>query len=117
MDKRQQGRHYRRDALFALARLGYATTRQLARFLHGSCTESAVKMTGRTLRWLRDAGFVVAKRDGGSVTGELLVAVNAKGRHGCPNWVSRFLVKRLTHGTGCAMRTVTERYATACSLR
>jgi hypothetical protein len=36
-------------------------------------------MTGRTLRWLREAGLVVAKRDGGSVTGELLVAVNAKG--------------------------------------
>lgn len=79
MDKRQQGRGYRRDALLALARLGYATTRQLAKYLHGSCTESAVKMTGRTLRWLREAGLVVTKRDGGSVTGELLVAVNAKG--------------------------------------
>lgn len=79
MDKRQQGRRYRRDALLALARLGYATTRQLAKYLHGSCTESAVKMTGRTLRWLREAGLVVTKRDGGSVTGELLVAVNAKG--------------------------------------
>ncbi|MDO3510591.1 hypothetical protein Q3P06_01575 [Ralstonia pseudosolanacearum] len=79
MDKRQQGRHYRREALFALARLGYATTRQLARLLHGNCAESAVKMTGRTLRWLRDEGFVVAKRDGDSVTGELLVAVNARG--------------------------------------
>jgi len=36
-------------------------------------------MTGRTLHWLRDAGFVVTKRDGCSVTGELLIAVNAKG--------------------------------------
>ncbi|WP_112184179.1 replication-relaxation family protein [Ralstonia sp. GX3-BWBA] len=79
MDKRQQGQHYRRAALFWLARLGYATTRQLAKLLHGSCTESAVKMTGRTLRRLREEGLVVAKRDGDSVLGELLLAVNAKG--------------------------------------
>lgn len=79
MDKRQQGQLYRRHALLALARLGYATTRQLARLLHGSCTESTMKMTGRTLRWLRENGYVVIKRDGGSVTGELLTAVNAKG--------------------------------------
>lgn len=79
MDKRQQGQHYRRAALLALARLGYATTKQLAKLLHGSCTESAVKMTGRTLRWLREEGLVVATRDGDSVLGELLVAVNAKG--------------------------------------
>lgn len=71
--------HYREEALRALARLGYATIRQLARLLHGSCTESTLKMTGRTLRWLRNNGFIVTKRDTGSVTSELLVAVNGAG--------------------------------------
>lgn len=96
MDKRQKGRLYRRDALLALARLGYATTRQLARLLHGSCTESTLKMTGRTLRWLRENGYVVTRRDGDSVTGELLVAVNGKGA----TWLSTEgepLVNKRTH--------------------
>lgn len=79
MDKRQIGLQYREEALRALARLGYATTRQLAKLLHGSCTESTLKMTGRTLRWLRAHHFVVARRDNNSVTGELLVAVNSAG--------------------------------------
>ncbi|MEX3999680.1 hypothetical protein AB4Y38_12370 [Paraburkholderia sp. EG285A] len=79
MDKRQIGMQYREDALRALARLGYATIRQLAKLLHGRCTESTLKMTGRTLRWLRDNGFVVTRRDTTSVTSELLVAVNGAG--------------------------------------
>lgn len=79
MDKRQVGRRYRREAPCVSARLGDATTRQLAMQLHGSCTESTTKMTGRTLRWLREKGYVVTRRDGDSVTGELLVAVNGAG--------------------------------------
>ncbi|MGF6540295.1 hypothetical protein [Paraburkholderia youngii] len=79
MDKRQIGMQYREDMLRGLARLGYVTISQLAKLLGGRCTESTLKMTGRTLRWLRDNGFVATKRDTTSVTSELLVAVNGAG--------------------------------------
>lgn len=79
MNKREQGMHYRVQVLRALARLGYASTRQLAKMLWRRCDRSTRKMTGRTLRWLLDSGHIVTKRDGDSVNGEQLAAVTAAG--------------------------------------
>lgn len=79
MNKREQGMHYRVQVLRALARLGYASTRQLAKMLWQRCDGSTRKMTGRTLRWLLDSGYIVTKRDGDSVNGEQLAAVTASG--------------------------------------
>jgi hypothetical protein len=79
MDKRAKGHNYREATLRALARLGYASTRQLARLLHKQCTESTRKMTGRTLGWLHERGYIVTKRDGDSVAGELLAAITVAG--------------------------------------
>ena len=89
MNKREQGKQYRRLVLMALARLGYATTRQLARVVWWRCDESTRKMCGRTLRWLLKRGYIVTKRDGDSVNGEQLAAVTAAGatwlaEHGNP---------------------------------
>jgi|GEM_PF-1852775 len=79
MDKRRTGQHYRETTLRALSWLGYASTRQLAKMLHGRCTESTRKMTGRTLRWLHERGYIVTRRDENSVAGELLAAITAAG--------------------------------------
>lgn len=89
MNKREQGRHYRVQALRALARLGYATTRQLAKIVWRRCDGSTRKMTGRTLRWLLDSGYIVTRRDADSVNGEQLAAVTIAGaawlaEHGAP---------------------------------
>lgn len=89
MNKREQGLQYRVLVLMALARLGYATTRQLAKVVWWRCDESTRKMCGRTLRWLLRHGFIVTKRDGDSVNCEMLAAVTAAGatwlaEHGDP---------------------------------
>lgn len=82
MNKRETGALYRIETLKLLARLGYASTRQIARGVMGSCDESKRKMIGRTMRWLQDQGMVVAKRDGKGiikVNYELLYALTAYG--------------------------------------
>jgi len=79
MNKREQGKQYRVEVLRALARLGYATTRQLAKIVWRQCDESSRKMCGRTLRWLLKEHLIVTKRDGDSVNGEQLSAVTAAG--------------------------------------
>jgi hypothetical protein len=89
MNKREQGMHYRVQMLRALARLGYATTRQLAKIVWRRCDGSTRKMTGRTLRGLVDSGYIVTKRVGDSVNGEQLAAVTIAGatwlaEHGDP---------------------------------
>jgi hypothetical protein len=79
MNKREQGREYRIQVLQALARLGYASTRQLARLVWRGCDGSSRKMCGRTLRWLLSRRYIVTRRDGDSVNGEQLAAVTAAG--------------------------------------
>ena len=79
MNKREQGMHYRVQVLKALARLGYATTRQLAKVVWRRCDDSTRKMAGRTLRWLLDSGYIVTRRDNDSVNGEQLSAVTIAG--------------------------------------
>jgi len=79
MNKREQGMHYRVQMLRALARLGYATTRQLAKIVWRRCDGSTRKMAGRTLRWLLDSGYIVTRRDDDSVNGEQLAAVTIAG--------------------------------------
>jgi hypothetical protein len=79
MNKREQGKQYRVLVLRALARVGYATTRQLAKMVWWRCDESTRKMCGRTLRWLLKERLIVTKRDGDSVNGEQLAAVTAAG--------------------------------------
>lgn len=84
MNKREQGMQYRVAALEALAHMGYATTRQIAMSLWGTCDGSSRKMAGRTLRWLSAKGYIVTKRDGDNVNGEQLSAVTAAGA----NWLA-----------------------------
>ncbi|MDH6155968.1 hypothetical protein [Janthinobacterium sp. CG_23.4] len=79
MNKREQGALYRVLTLRALAYLGYATTRQIAKIVWRQCDGSSRKMAGRTLRWLHEHGYIVTKRDGDSVNGEQLAAVTAAG--------------------------------------
>lgn len=77
--KQAIGRMYRAKTMMFLARAGYATTRQIARAVIGSCDTSGRKMAGRTLRSLRKLGYLVEKRDGDSVAGEQMVALNRAG--------------------------------------
>lgn len=79
MSKRTRGHAYRVNTLRLLARLGYASTRQVARAVWWRCDESTRKMTGRTLRWLLERGYIVTRRDGDSINGEQLSAVTAAG--------------------------------------
>lgn len=67
------------NTLRLLARLGYASTRQVARAVWWRCDESTRKMAGRTLRWLLENGLIVTKRDGDSINGEQLAAVTTAG--------------------------------------
>ncbi len=79
MSKRDLGHEYRVNTMRLLARLGYASTRQVARAVWWRCDISTRKMAGRTLRWLLERGLIVAKRDGDSINGEQLSAVTAAG--------------------------------------
>jgi len=79
MNKRELGARYRGLTLMALAHLGYATTRQVAKIVWRHCDGSTKKMAGRTLRWLHERGYIVTKRDGDSINGEQLAAVSAAG--------------------------------------
>lgn len=77
--KAQIGQEYRLQTLLSLARLGYATTRQIAMCLFGGSNDSDRKQASRTIRRLLDQGFVVEKRDGGSINGERMIALTRKG--------------------------------------
>lgn len=77
--KQQIGREYRVKALRFLARVGYATTRQIAMAIFGTCDVSTRKMTGRTIRSLLALGYLVKKRNGDTVTGEMMLALNRAG--------------------------------------
>lgn len=79
MNKRTQGNLYRAQTLRLLARVGYASTRQVAKAVWRECDISSRKMAGRTLRWLLERGYIVAKRNGDSVNGEQISAVTAAG--------------------------------------
>lgn len=79
MNKQRQGQIYRVNTMRLLARLGYASTRQIARSVWSGCDESSRKMAGRTVTWLLERGLVVVKREGGTVNGERLAAVTAAG--------------------------------------
>lgn len=79
MNKREQGMQYRTLVLRALSHLGYATTRQVAKIVWRGCDESSRKMAGRTLRWLLAQGYIVSRRNGDSINGEMLVAVTKSG--------------------------------------
>lgn len=79
MSKRTQGHKYRVNTMRLLARLGYASTRQVAKGVWWRCDESTRKMAGRTLRWLLERGYIVTKRADDSVNGEQLSAVTAAG--------------------------------------
>jgi len=76
---------YRTLVLEALSHVGYATTRQVAKMVWRECDDSSRKMAGRTIRWLRESGYIVTRRDDDSVNGEMLVAVTAAGA----NWLAR----------------------------
>lgn len=65
--------------MLLLARLGYASTRQVARAVWSGCSPSNRKMAERTLRSLRDDGLIVSRREGNSIHGEQLSALNRKG--------------------------------------
>lgn len=77
--KQQIGREYRAKTLKFLARVGYATTRQIAKAVLGTCDISSRKMAGRTIRSLFALGYLVQKRDGDSVAGEMMLALNRAG--------------------------------------
>lgn len=82
MNKKELGEHRRKRAIELLARTGYASTRQIAFFLHGSCTESTRRMTRNTMGWLAKNKLVVSKREGTGVINvntEMLFALNAAG--------------------------------------
>lgn len=82
MNKKELGEHRRKRALELLARTGYASTRQIALFLHGSCTESTRRMTRNTMLWLAKNKLVVSRREGTgiiNVNTEQLFALNAAG--------------------------------------
>lgn len=69
-------------AIELLARTGYASTRQLALYLHGSCTESSKRMTRNTMIWLAENKLIVSRREGSgiiNVNTEQLFALNAAG--------------------------------------
>jgi DNA-binding MarR family transcriptional regulator len=77
LNKRHLGRHYRISTLDLLGRLGYGTTRQIAKGVWGQVTESTRKMANRTITQLVERGYLLEKRD--DVNSERLVAVTKAG--------------------------------------
>lgn len=77
--KRELGHYYRNRTLGLLGRLGYGTTRQVARGVWGKLTPSTRKMASRTIARLLEDGLLVRKRDKNSVNGEQLVALTKSG--------------------------------------
>lgn len=77
LNKRHLGRHYRISTLDLLGRLGYGTTRQIAKGVWGQVTESTRRMANRTITRLVERGYLLEKRD--DVNMERLVAVTKAG--------------------------------------
>lgn len=77
--KQQIGYQDRVAAMTLLTRLGYATTRQVARGTYGDCNPSTRNMASRMLRDLVRRGYLVEKREGDTVNGERLVALTKAG--------------------------------------
>lgn len=89
MNKRTLGAQYRTDTLLLLAKIGYGSTRQIARGVWGRCDESTRRMASRTLRWLLDRHYVVSKREGDGVNlanHEALFALNQNGAAEARRW-------------------------------
>lgn len=79
MNKREIGQRHREETLVLLALVGYASTRQVARWVWDRCDNSTRKMAGRVLRRLLADGLIVAKRDNDDVNAEQLVALTKRG--------------------------------------
>lgn len=77
--KMEIGRAYRVQTMQVLARLGYATTRQVSMCLFGGCSDSERKQAGRTIRKLLSLGHVVEKRSNGNVSSERMIALTRAG--------------------------------------
>lgn len=114
MNTKQQGKLYRKDVLTLLARVGYASTRQIAKGVWKRCDVSTRKMAGRTLRWLLDERLIVSRRESKgviNVNSELLYALTSKGamearRVGSPLVAEKihardFLKNSHSHRTAC----------------
>lgn len=86
MSTQKQGHEYRARTLRFLARVGYATTRQVARAVWWKCTASTRRMASRTLHWLAAHGLIVTKREGNNRAGELLSAISTSGAA----WLAEF---------------------------
>ncbi len=89
MNKRTLGAQYRTDTLLLLAKIGYGSTRQIARGVWGRCDKSSRRMASRTLRWLLDRRYLVSKREGDGVNlvnHEALFALSHKGAIEALRW-------------------------------
>lgn len=74
---RAQGLEYKHKTLHLLSRLGYASTRQLARGVWGTVTPSTRKMANRTINALLEDRLLVERR--ADVNSERLVALTQSG--------------------------------------
>jgi DNA-binding MarR family transcriptional regulator len=79
ISKMEIGRGYRKNTLALLARLGYATTRQVAVGVLGGCNLIDRKHVSRILRRLLSMGLIVERRENGNASGERLVALTRAG--------------------------------------
>lgn len=82
--KMEQGRQYRTKTLRVLGRLGYATTRQIARSVWGDCSHSSRQMASRTICWLLGEGLIVAHQD--TAADERMIALTAAGARQLAEW-------------------------------
>lgn len=71
------GQRYRHQTMYLLARLGYATTKQIAFAIFRDRSLSSRKMARRTIRWLLQNGYVVERRD--DVNSDRLIALTRAG--------------------------------------
>lgn len=77
--KQEIGNQYRARTMQMVARMGYATTRQISMAVFAGTDVTSKKMAGRTIRRLRQDGYLVEKRVGDTVAGELMIALNRRG--------------------------------------
>jgi len=70
---------HREATLQFIARVGYATVRQVARGVWGKADKSARMGAGRSLRWLLERNLVTRKRDGDTASCEYLYALTRAG--------------------------------------
>lgn len=92
---RAKGLNYQNKTLHLLARLGYATTRQIARGVWGKVTPSTRKMATRTLNTLLETGLLVERRE--DVNSDRLVALTKAGVQRLRTVVSFGLVNGRQH--------------------